>query len=223
MRNPFKTFIQDQPVVEEEKPRPGDNEAIGADSKETALATDRSPSSDGGDDDSIDKDAQQGVQNMEAITKTWTKRDLYAAYILWVNQFAQTRLCSRLTVTQNLVHLLYRRYTTGNGIHSNPICHQLFQRALFDGHDRRCSQHHWRYFEASNRQNHRYLGSTSRIPLDDVFHGPRPCPHGGLQQCQYICRSTNLLLGWVWIPLNAIFFFLEEEKTMTTNNSFLQV
>ncbi|KAI1357962.1 siderophore iron transporter mirB [Xylaria arbuscula] len=82
MRNPFKTFIQETPVVEEVKPQPGDNEATGADSKEAALASERPPSSEGGDDDSIDKTAQQGVQNMEAITKTWTKRDLYAAYIL---------------------------------------------------------------------------------------------------------------------------------------------
>ncbi|KAI0505337.1 siderophore iron transporter mirB [Xylaria bambusicola] len=88
MRNPFKTFIQERPTVEEVAPRSDDKEAIGADSKDATLATERPPSSQGGDDDSINKDAQAGVQKMEAITKTWTKRDLYLAYtLIWFIYF----------------------------------------------------------------------------------------------------------------------------------------
>ncbi|KAI3332802.1 major facilitator superfamily protein [Ustulina deusta] len=89
MRHPFKTvFAQERPVVEEETPRPDDKEAAVPESKETNLTTERPHSSDGEDDDSINKDAQQGVQNMQAITKTWTTRDLYIAYILiWIIYF----------------------------------------------------------------------------------------------------------------------------------------
>ncbi|KAI0809564.1 major facilitator superfamily protein [Xylaria sp. FL0064] len=88
MRHPFKTaFAQERPVVEE-TPRPNDNEAAVPESKEAGLTTDRPPSSDGEDSDSISKDAQQGVQNMEAITKTWTTRDLYIAYaLIWLIYF----------------------------------------------------------------------------------------------------------------------------------------
>ncbi|KAI1281522.1 major facilitator superfamily protein [Xylaria sp. FL0933] len=88
MRHPFKTaFAQERPVVEE-TPRPDDSEAAVPESKEAGLTTDRSPSSDGEDSDSISKDAQQGVQNMEAITKTWTTRDLYIAYaLIWLIYF----------------------------------------------------------------------------------------------------------------------------------------
>ncbi|KAI0425325.1 major facilitator superfamily protein [Xylaria sp. FL1042] len=88
MRHPFKTaFAQERPVVEE-TPRPDDKEAAMPESKEAGLTTKRPHSSDAEDNDSINKDAQQGVQNMEAITKTWTTRDLYIAYgLIWLIYF----------------------------------------------------------------------------------------------------------------------------------------
>ncbi|KAI0156366.1 siderophore iron transporter mirB [Xylariaceae sp. FL1272] len=58
------------------------------DDKEGGLVTGAQPSSDLGhesDIDSIDKDAQAGVQAVEAMTKTWSKRDLYLAYaLIWI-------------------------------------------------------------------------------------------------------------------------------------------
>ncbi|KAI3323895.1 MFS general substrate transporter [Xylariaceae sp. AK1471] len=82
MRSLFKTaFAHEQPVVEE-KTRPDD--------KEGGVTTERPPSSSENDTDvdSIDKDAQAGVQNIEAITKVWTTRDLYLAYVLiWLIYF----------------------------------------------------------------------------------------------------------------------------------------
>lgn len=76
MRSLFRSVIaQEKPVVEDPSPRPDD--------KEAGLATEQAPSSDPeSDDDNIEKDAQTGVQNIEAMTKVWTKRDLYIAYIL---------------------------------------------------------------------------------------------------------------------------------------------
>ncbi|GAP92247.1 putative siderophore iron transporter [Rosellinia necatrix] len=84
MKNPLRDFIvREKPVAEEEQPRPDD--------KETGVTTERPESSDGGDDDSINKDAQAGVQNIEAITKVWTTRDLYIAYVLiWVIYFVDS-------------------------------------------------------------------------------------------------------------------------------------
>jgi hypothetical protein len=79
MRSLFKTAVaHEQPVVEE-KTRPDD--------KEGGLATEQPPSSGEKDSDvdSIDKDAQVGVQNIEAITKVWTTRDLYLAYVLYAH------------------------------------------------------------------------------------------------------------------------------------------
>ncbi|GAW15866.1 hypothetical protein ANO14919_052880 [Xylariales sp. No.14919] len=94
MRSLFKTVIaQSKPVVDE-GPRPDDKEAgvlpdsgVVPDSKEAGLTSERPHSSDG-DDDSINKDAQVGVQKMEAITKTWSTRDLYLAYgLIWLIYF----------------------------------------------------------------------------------------------------------------------------------------
>ncbi|KAI1182311.1 siderophore iron transporter mirB [Nemania serpens] len=82
MRSLFRSVIaQEKPVVEDPSPRPDD--------KEAGLATEQAPSSDPeSDDDNIEKDAQTGVQNIEAMTKVWTKRDLYIAYILiWLVYF----------------------------------------------------------------------------------------------------------------------------------------
>lgn len=94
MRNPFKTLItQEQPVVEDEAPRPDDKEAGVLDSKEAGLTTERRLSSEPETDaDSIDKDAQAGVQKIEAITKVWTTRDLYLAYILYARP--ESQFCS---------------------------------------------------------------------------------------------------------------------------------
>ncbi|KAI0182971.1 major facilitator superfamily domain-containing protein [Xylaria flabelliformis] len=89
-RHPFKTVVaQEQPVVEETAPRPDDKEAAAPDSKEAGLTAERSPSSEPDTDvDSIDKDAQAGVQKIEAITKVWSTRDLYLAYFLiWIIYF----------------------------------------------------------------------------------------------------------------------------------------
>ncbi|KAI1121343.1 siderophore iron transporter mirB [Nemania abortiva] len=90
MRSLFKTALaQEQIVAEETAPVPSDNEAALSEKKEVGSPTERpaSPEADG-DDDSINKDAQVGVQNIEAITKVWTKRDLYLAYFLiWLIYF----------------------------------------------------------------------------------------------------------------------------------------
>lgn len=78
MRNPFQAVVaQEQPVIEEKTPSPDD--------KEVGGTAEQSPSGDSDTDvDSINKDAQTGVQNIEAITKVWSTRDLYIAYILYV-------------------------------------------------------------------------------------------------------------------------------------------
>ena len=41
-----------------------------------------SPDNDVSDDEGLSKDAQAGVQKMEATTKAWSKKHLIAAYIL---------------------------------------------------------------------------------------------------------------------------------------------
>ncbi|KAI0205598.1 siderophore iron transporter mirB [Astrocystis sublimbata] len=90
MRSPFKAVItQQKPVVEDEAPRPDDKEAVGADVKEPGVTSERPPSSGtDSDDDSINKDAQAGVQKIEAITKVWSTRDLYIAYVMiWIIYF----------------------------------------------------------------------------------------------------------------------------------------
>lgn len=82
MRSLFRSVIaQEQPVVEKPSPRPDD--------KETGVTAEQTASEPDTDDDSIDKNAQAGVQNIEAMTKVWTKRDLYLAYILYVCQGSQ--------------------------------------------------------------------------------------------------------------------------------------
>ncbi|TGJ83252.1 hypothetical protein E0Z10_g5525 [Xylaria hypoxylon] len=89
MRSLFKTVLDQTKPVVDEGPRPDDKEAgIVSDDKEAAnVSSERPPSSDG-DDDSINKDAQPGVQKMEAITKVWSTRDLYLAYFLiWLIYF----------------------------------------------------------------------------------------------------------------------------------------
>ncbi|KAJ2974779.1 hypothetical protein NUW58_g8547 [Xylaria curta] len=90
MRHPLKAiFAQEKPVVEEEPVRADDKEAAVSDSKKAGLTAERPPSSqDGSDDDSIDKNAQAGVQKIEAITKVWSTRDLYLAYaLIWLVYF----------------------------------------------------------------------------------------------------------------------------------------
>ncbi|KAI1110177.1 siderophore iron transporter mirB [Nemania sp. NC0429] len=85
MRSLFRSVVaSEQPVVEETSPPlPGD--------KEAGLVTEKTPSERDTDEDSIDKDAQVGVQNVEAMTKVWTKRDLYIAYILiWLVYFVDS-------------------------------------------------------------------------------------------------------------------------------------
>jgi len=77
MRSLFKTAVAHERPVEEKTPRPDD--------KEPGVKVEQPNNSEPEDDvDSIDKDAQAGVQNIEAITKVWTTRDLYAAYALYV-------------------------------------------------------------------------------------------------------------------------------------------
>ncbi|KAI0113572.1 siderophore iron transporter mirB [Nemania sp. FL0031] len=91
MKSLFKPVIaQERIVVEESATVPGDKEAAIPDNKE-ADSTKERPVSPEGDDDSINKDAQTGVQNIEAITKVWTKRDLYLAYFLiWLVYFVDS-------------------------------------------------------------------------------------------------------------------------------------
>ncbi|KAI1812000.1 MFS general substrate transporter [Poronia punctata] len=83
MRSLFKTAVaHDAPV--EEKPARLD------DSKETGGVTADNPNSSEteSDVDAIDETAQAGVRKIEAITKVWSTRDLYLAYILiWVIYF----------------------------------------------------------------------------------------------------------------------------------------
>ncbi|KAI8634423.1 MFS general substrate transporter [Xylariaceae sp. FL1651] len=82
MRLPFKTFAAtEQPVVEETMPKPDDKEGGATDVRPPSTERDA-------DVDSVDKDAQAGVQKMEAITKVWSTRDLYIAYVLiWLIYF----------------------------------------------------------------------------------------------------------------------------------------
>lgn len=85
MKNPLSSaLVREQPVVEEKSPHPDD--------KEVGAAAERAPSSEhSGDDDSINKDAQNGVQKIEAITKVWTTRHLYTAYVLiWIIYFVDS-------------------------------------------------------------------------------------------------------------------------------------
>jgi hypothetical protein len=86
MRSPFFKSIltTGQPEVEQETPRPDD--------KEAAVSTEPQHSSDHDtDDDAIEKDAQAGVQNIEGITKVWSTRDLYLAYILYAHRKSLAR------------------------------------------------------------------------------------------------------------------------------------
>ncbi|KAI2642339.1 siderophore iron transporter mirB [Xylaria nigripes] len=80
MRFPFNKITQERPVAEE-PPRPDDRETVAGTEKTVPDAPET-------DADSIDKDAQTGVQNIEAITKVWTVKHLYAAYVLiWLVYF----------------------------------------------------------------------------------------------------------------------------------------
>ncbi|KAJ8121320.1 hypothetical protein ONZ43_g2197 [Nemania bipapillata] len=92
MRSLFKSVIaQERIVVEEDTRGPDDKETGVPESKEAGSATERPASADQDDDDSINKDAQAGVQNIEAITKVWSTRDLYLAYVLiWIVYFVDS-------------------------------------------------------------------------------------------------------------------------------------
>ncbi|KAI1174562.1 siderophore iron transporter mirB [Nemania sp. FL0916] len=95
MRSLFKTALaQERPIVEEKAPQPDDKEASATvpDSKEAGAVAERPPSSESDrDDDSIDKDAQAGVQDIEAIAKVWSTRDLYIAYaLIWIIYFVDS-------------------------------------------------------------------------------------------------------------------------------------
>lgn len=57
--------------------------------KEAGIVVKDNPSSDG--DDTIDRDAQAGVQNIEAVTSVWTTRSLIAAYaMIFIIYFVET-------------------------------------------------------------------------------------------------------------------------------------
>ncbi|KAI1324089.1 siderophore iron transporter mirB [Xylariaceae sp. FL0255] len=84
MRFPFRALgANERPIPEQETPAALVNE------KESGVATERPPSShEESDSDSIDKDAQRGVQEVEAMTKVWSGRDLYIAYaLIWIIYF----------------------------------------------------------------------------------------------------------------------------------------
>ncbi|KAI1147761.1 siderophore iron transporter mirB [Nemania diffusa] len=90
MKSLFKTVIAQERIEAEKDPRgPDDKETGVPESKEAGLAGERPLSAEpDSDDDSINKDAQAGVQNIEAITKVWTTRDLYIAYtLIWLVYF----------------------------------------------------------------------------------------------------------------------------------------
>lgn len=79
MKNPLDRIGPGAPIDTEDvnEKSTTDKEAgvtTGAEHGSTTAETDR-------DSDEISLDAQTGVQRIEAMTKAWTRRDLYLAYI----------------------------------------------------------------------------------------------------------------------------------------------
>ena len=76
-RRPYEVPVAQEQQTESEK---ATNES-GKQSPEVVSESKDHPH-DGSDSDEISYDAQPGVQKMEAITKTWTRGWLIAAYLL---------------------------------------------------------------------------------------------------------------------------------------------
>ncbi|KAH7040192.1 siderophore iron transporter mirB [Microdochium trichocladiopsis] len=83
MRNPFATVPAEQPVPEPVLRSETDKEA-GMPQADAVAGNDNLSDS----EDSISKDAQLGVQKVEATTKVWTKQHLIMAYVfIWIIYF----------------------------------------------------------------------------------------------------------------------------------------
>lgn len=111
MRVPFRASQAvapvEVPVAEKSEPLPAD--------KETGVASPDSPTpqdSPANDIDSIDKDAQHGVQRIEATTKVWPRNALIAAYVvMWIIYFVDA-------MQQGMSTLLTPYVTSSFALHS---------------------------------------------------------------------------------------------------------
>ncbi|KAI1506387.1 major facilitator superfamily domain-containing protein [Biscogniauxia marginata] len=82
MRLPLDRFTvpPEEPVVDEKTSPEKD--------KETGVLSQQHPHDSDNDSDAVDKDAQAGVQKIEATTKVWSRSHLIAAYVgIWIIYF----------------------------------------------------------------------------------------------------------------------------------------
>lgn len=72
-------------IVEEVQHNPNDKEAAIA---EQSHPNTTEPGHETDSSEEISKEAQAGIQRVEAMTKVWTRNDMYLAYITYVLSFA---------------------------------------------------------------------------------------------------------------------------------------
>lgn len=77
-------------IVEEVQHNPNDKEAaVGT----TSAANASDPGAETDSSQEISKEAQAGIQRVEAMTKVWTRNDMYMAYITYVLSFTSSTYC----------------------------------------------------------------------------------------------------------------------------------
>lgn len=121
----------------------------------------------------VDPSAPRGVQNVQAMTYVWSKRDLILAYIMYVLFVMYVRV--RCTDTsQYMVDRVRQRLCLGGQLHSRPIRDVGFPRALLDRAHRCHLIAHCRSLEAPIREDHEYLGqaASSRDRCGFLYIGP---------------------------------------------------
>lgn len=105
----------------------------------------------------IDQSAQRGVQNVQAITQVWSRRDLILAFILYVSSSYTFRARCADTL-QYMVHWLHQRLYLGLQLYSRPIRDLRLPRALLDRADQCHLLPHCRSLEAPLCKDHEHLG-----------------------------------------------------------------
>ena len=86
MRNPFRTGPVEEPVVDEPHPS---NDTMNVEKAIEAghppVVDVKHPVDDNSSQETFTPDAQDGVKKIEATTTVWSRNNLIAAYIMYVN------------------------------------------------------------------------------------------------------------------------------------------
>lgn len=131
--------------------------------------------------DSIpNRNTQRGVQDVEAVTLTWSKGTLIAMFIKYVG-IHLGNVASRLICFQHLVPLLHQRVPTVRLQQSQPLRHQFVQSPFVvcsSNGSRRCLR---RRDVSPDGKTHGCMGSSGRVPLHGAMSDSRIDYHGCLQ------------------------------------------